>query len=304
MTTHTRLPTHRKPTRTFSAATPADLPDDVDLAERLATLLTTEGMQLPPLGGTAARMHRLALDPRSTLDQVLQLIQHEPSLALRVMRLANSAAMSPAHPAKDLRAALLRVGILGARDMAFALSLGAVVHAAALREDLAGVYRHSYMVASGSHWACRAVGLDSAQGFLCGLMHDIGALGILVALAPHVQKDATLANRAAIRLLVDREHQQVGEDLLTTWHLPSLVVAVARWHHRPEHAGAAEPLVRLIAAVDKAAEAMAANPQDGVAPLMELPELFVAGLSPPQVRALGVVLDEAAKDSTADALVA
>lgn len=298
-----RSPAFRKPTQTFILST-GELPEETEAVDRLRKLLEARGVHLPPLGGTAAKMHKLANDPRSTMDEVLKLIEHEPSLAMRVMRLANSAAMAAMNPATDLKRAVMRVGILGVRDMAFAMGMGAVIRATALKEDLATAYRHSYMVACGTHWACRAVGLDSAQGFLCGLMHDVGSLGALVTLAPHVAKDPSLGNAAALKTLLEEVHTTVGEEILSQWRLPSLVVTTARWHHRPDLAGAAEPLVRLVSAVDVAADKVAVDLNaDPLPALLNTPELFVCGLNPPQIKELGRVLQEAGQDGTVESFV-
>ena len=94
---------------------------------------------------------------------------------------------------------------------------------------------------------------DPDEAFAAGVLHDIGKVIILLNRPEEyaeVQKrlEQGAPDCAAVeRAVLGFDHTRVGDLLLTRWSMPDGLRAVARWHHDPDKAGDAAPLVQVVA---------------------------------------------------------
>jgi HD-like signal output (HDOD) protein len=89
-----------------------------DLLKRLES-----GYSLPALSVVAIRLVELASDEQCSVNDLVSLIEKDPSLAIRLLKIANSAFFKTAVPATTLRQAVIRIGFQQLRIMALSLSL-------------------------------------------------------------------------------------------------------------------------------------------------------------------------------------
>jgi len=89
-----------------------------DLLKRLES-----GYSLPALSVVAIRLVELASDEQCSVNDLVSLIEKDPSLAIRLLKIANSAFFKTAEPATTLRQAVIRIGFQQLRIMALSLSL-------------------------------------------------------------------------------------------------------------------------------------------------------------------------------------
>ena len=89
-----------------------------DLIKRLES-----GYSLPTLSLVAIRLVELASDEQCSVSDLVSLIEKDPSLAIRLLKIANSAFFKTAEPATTLRQAVIRIGFQQLRIMALSLSL-------------------------------------------------------------------------------------------------------------------------------------------------------------------------------------
>ena len=89
-----------------------------DLLKRLES-----GYSLPTLSLVAIRLVELASDEQCSVSDLVSLIEKDPSLAIRLLKIANSAFFKTAEPATTLRQAVIRIGFQQLRIMALSLSL-------------------------------------------------------------------------------------------------------------------------------------------------------------------------------------
>ena len=89
-----------------------------DLLKRLES-----GYSLPALSVVAIRLVELASDEQCSVNDLVSLVEKDPSLAIRLLKIANSAFFKTAEPATTLRQAVVRIGFQQLRIMALSLSL-------------------------------------------------------------------------------------------------------------------------------------------------------------------------------------
>lgn len=81
------------------------------------------GYSLPTLSVVAIRLVELASNEDCSVNEIVSLIEKDPALAVRLLKIANSAFFKSAEPATTLRQAVIRIGFQQLRIMALSLSL-------------------------------------------------------------------------------------------------------------------------------------------------------------------------------------
>lgn len=238
--------------------------DLMDLPRRVA--------ELPPMPAALTEVLKALGDGHLSTLHCVALIEHDPALSARMLRLANSAFYGRAGSIGSISAA---VSLLGLRTVA------GVLTAASLRGSLqidprAGfsLERH-WRHAVGSALACSslapALGLDPSEAFLAGLMHDIGQL-IVVALAPEawveirrLQAETGASIDTLERKMLGATHTELGEMVAQRWHFPSPIVRAIASPHGEWPADDTSPptdLASLVQSTDPIVHALDNDPGD------------------------------------------
>src|SRR6185503_19906143 len=105
---------------------------------------------------------------------------------------------------------------------------GKVFRAKGLSEPMDGVRRHCVLTGHVARIVASSAGIDGELAFLCGLLHDVGFAGLLLA----ISDDHALAARVdPSRLLQDLDpmHEDASDTMIRLWKLPDgLRVVTAR----------------------------------------------------------------------------
>ncbi|MDX2474437.1 MAG: HDOD domain-containing protein [Candidatus Krumholzibacteria bacterium] len=202
--------------------------------------------ELRSLPSTTMRLMGLLDDATVGADEVLEVIEKDPSLTANLLKLSNSAYYGLRGRVGSVREALVMLGNKTIVNLAFATSMGDI-----LRGPLAGYHlgrnefwHHALGTAVG---ASRLVSrLDSGKGeaslrekaFTGGLVHDIGKLLLnrslkekLVQLPPAADFQTLLA--AEIDIL-GFDHAEAGAALAVAWNFPVSLSQLIGAHHVPE----------------------------------------------------------------------
>ena len=198
--------------------------------------------RLPTLPASLTRLYALQQDERSSASDFEKVIGSDPALTTNVLRLANSGFFGSPRQVVSVRQA---VTLLGTRRLVEA-AMGAAF-SAVLPNALPG-----YCIESVAFWRhCVAVGVLTerigedlrlerrADGFTCGLLHDIGKLVTSTYLAPQSTaifdciRERNKSLITAEREILGTDHTQIGAAVAEKWGLPDLLCAVVRWHHSP-----------------------------------------------------------------------
>ena len=80
---------------------------------------------LPTLPEVAVRLQQVVDDPRSDARDVARIIQEDPSIATKVLKVVNSVFYAPAHGMKitELQAAIARLGFMAVSNIALSTSV-------------------------------------------------------------------------------------------------------------------------------------------------------------------------------------
>jgi len=190
-------------------------------------------MKAPPKAPASLLAHRIIREAASsdvTVADLARLAEADPAFAMRVLRVANSAAFGLRQKAASVRSACMMIGTRGLRSVALGL----------LVSDMAPVGRDGATVlgqvlrraAAGGIIAARC-GIAVDEGFLVGLLLEVGMLSTLRD-DPHT---ATLVRMPAPERVAFerasgmRTHAEIGAELVRSFDLPAEIADAIAAHH-------------------------------------------------------------------------
>jgi putative nucleotidyltransferase with HDIG domain len=212
--------------------------------ERLCTELADPDLRasitrlglLPSPPALYTELVQVLRDPEVTLDALSTVVCRDPSLAARVLQIANSAFFSRAAvPVTQLRSAIARIGTRVLRSLALSSTIFAPV----------SDHRGKLAVEKTQAHALRAAEValrlasdhkDRDDAFTGALLHDVGLIA-LWAIAPEGLADipADPSERLeAERRAFGATHAEIGAHLLDLWGLPLPIVEAVHAHHTPD----------------------------------------------------------------------
>jgi signal transduction histidine kinase/ActR/RegA family two-component response regulator len=237
---------------------------------------------LPAPGAVAGRILTLALERDLDLRELARLIESEPSLALRVLKMAGSAAQTGAVArsggVRTIDQALVVLGLQAVRGVAFSVAVRETLYAGLGQgeEAIRDLWRHSLAAACAAQLAAEtAAPALAGAAFAAALVHDCGKLLMLSALPaeyPEILDEARRSGRELAdleRAALGLDHTQAGKWLADKWSLPRGVAEAIWLHHLPPAAiqvAAEEPQLVLLAALGDAAarQVMVDRPAPGL----------------------------------------
>lgn len=192
-----------------------------------------------------ARLRHLLEEPDSTTGMLAEVIEHDPGLSARLLRLANSAFYALPHPVENIAEAVSIIGIRDMQDMVLATEV--IQRFEGIPAELVDIYsywRESLRCAVLARQMSRL--LPAAQRgeslFLAGLLHGIGHL-VIYSRIPELGRKALLEHRhrglpleQAQRQVIGFDYAAVGAALARRWELPAMICSVIANHLRPERA--------------------------------------------------------------------
>jgi len=157
-----------------------------DVAERRArTLAALENIQQIPSLQSLARSFTQAINrDDASVAEVVEAVQKDPALCVRVLRMANSAFVSPAERIEDILSAVQMLGVLRVRKVAQALFTMRDAHTAAEGFDWRHLWVHGLATAAIAEELEKKLRLPSnPRLYLAALLHDVGKI-VLSTVSP------------------------------------------------------------------------------------------------------------------------
>jgi putative nucleotidyltransferase with HDIG domain len=232
---------------------------DAKAAESLAAhLAEIEGLR--PFPVVVQKVIACVSRPDFRMEQVRDLIEEDPALAARILRVANSVAFQTHVPCASIQEAIVRMGARTVTDLASGMATMTAF------SDLKGAGKIVREHCVGTAAIVRALTYrmsDEAApsvAFLAGLLHDIGKLLIMQTRhQSYTELVATAAGTTDELHLREREflgydHAVLGGHVLARWRLPDPVPRVVALHHQPARAYQKPGPVAVLVAVLRVAD--------------------------------------------------
>lgn len=191
------------------------------------------GYCLPSLSIIAMKLIEMASDDMASVDDLARLIERDPSLTVRLLRLANSAFFQSGCPVTTLKQAILRIGFDRLRIMGLSLSLRDTFPMGRIGAmDYEKFWRTSLYRALLAKSIAHSVGTcNPEEAFVSGLTLEIGFLIFFDLFIKGEYEDGDLDIYPLDSLLswekerYGADHRQIGEAALRYWKFPESIVA-------------------------------------------------------------------------------
>jgi len=206
-----------------------------------AAMADLEGLR--PFSDVARRVLDQVADKDFEVGRLQEIIEQDPALATKVLRLANSAAFRPREPSVSIKQAIMVLGSRTLSEVATSLSMMSMF------TDMGGIGRavRDHCAATGALVRTLAMHRTNTgpSSYIVGLLHDFGKLLLIQAqpatylkiLGNQIADPDTIHLRE--REVLGFDHAVLGGHILSKWGLPDPVPKIVAWHHQPARALAA-----------------------------------------------------------------
>jgi HD-like signal output (HDOD) protein len=198
--------------------------------------------QLPPFPPIALRMLDALTREELETSELVGLSSADPVLASEILHAANSALFGLPRRVKTLQHAIVLVGRDYLRPLLFTAALRAYLKAPGRSRVYSEWWRHSLACALLADGLAAAGAKSRGEAYTAGLLHDIGRLGLMMAVgADRYQRVAARRSPAGA---LEREREEFGVDhclagklLLDRWELPQELAEASARHHEAAPCG-------------------------------------------------------------------
>ncbi len=196
--------------------------------------------QLRAFSPSVNRVLKLTSAPGASMDSLVTAVSQDHAIALKLLKLANSAALNTGEPVDSVKKAVLRMGMDKVRQAVLNIGVVDRFSSAVLTErfNFANFWEHSIACGLIAAELAKAAGcMDVDNAFAMGLLHDVGR----VALIEQLPEEYAMVLEAAERLGAPLEqaesrlllvsHADVMGRLLRSWRFPKELVDPITLHH-------------------------------------------------------------------------
>ena len=189
-------------------------------------------LQLPSMPLVALKALDVLRDPNATFADIARIIEPDPVIAARILRVVNSAAYSRMDPVKTLEKAVSQIGVKPMRILLVELAACQVFtsRSSGIRQTFKQIWEHCLAVAMLSRDLASSLStrVDPDVAYLAGLMHDIGkpiVAGLLLEAERKLieELDVPFMTESLWRKTVAESHRSVGAVVATSWKLPPAI---------------------------------------------------------------------------------
>jgi len=220
---------------------------------------------LPSLPQAASRLMQEVIKVDADMGEVSRIIQSDPGLVSRVLRLVNSPYYGVRQKVTTVEHAVGLLGLKAIESLVLSLTVFDVLSPSKQHAlDLLRHWQHSISVAAAAKYIASKTGYKVPdEAYTAGLLHDTGR-AILDICAPDELRKVleALGRSGAVAVEVEREimgvdHTGVGEFVLKKWNIPANVCAAVGLHHAESLAGLKDKSGAALAAIVQAADFLA-----------------------------------------------
>ncbi len=215
---------------------------------------------MPSLSPVVHKISEVANNVRASAQDLTDVIQLDPVLTAKVIRMVNSAYFGLPQEVKSLKQAVVLLGINTIKNVAISSAfLGKSYLKGSDVLDGEDFWKHSLGVAVASKMIAKRLGIEEKfleEYFIAGLIHDIGKILMNNFFPEEMKKILDVSSRKNIQIteieksVLGLSHEEIGIAIGKKWKFEtSLLYAVGR-HHQPVLQGSAALFSMVVSVAD------------------------------------------------------
>lgn len=197
--------------------------------------------KMPAFPQSVHRVIQLTSDINSDPRALVEVIEHDPILIVKILKLVNSPYFGLAQEITSVNHAVVYIGINTVKNLALSTAtLGVLPRTNRAGFDIDAFLLHSLSTAIISRIFARELGVPEREGFdffLAGLLHDFGKIVFAHFMPNDFRRALQIAAEEGLPLceaeqrIFAADHAQIGSLLAEKWKLPDRLTACIRDHH-------------------------------------------------------------------------
>jgi len=201
-----------------------------EFVDQLRKDIARNKIKLPTLPNISLEALVVVNDDSSRVGDVAEVVAKDTAIATRLIKYANSPIYRGVNPVTTIKGAITRIGFEKVKNAILTLAMKEVytTNNKTLQKRMERLWEHSMDV--GSRCAIIAKNfehLDQEEALLAGLIHDIGAIPILLKAADY---EVLTSNETNLDKIITPLHSAIGRDMLKVWKFDPRMVQVAAEH--------------------------------------------------------------------------
>jgi HD-like signal output (HDOD) protein len=197
--------------------------------------------QIPTLPIISQKIMAVAGNANVSFKQLVGIIEKDPALATKILKVANSAFYGLLSRVTSLEHALVILGIYEVKSIILGSSIhNFFSHSESDAFDRTRFWKHAIICSQVAKLLGREFNIrDDDSLLLAGLIHDMGKIVIdeyfhadFLKIIEHVSSNNTTFSKAEKEIL-GATHYQIAAKLLKQWSFPDKVIMQVLYHHAP-----------------------------------------------------------------------
>ncbi len=207
--------------------------------ERMQQYLQRVG-DLPAMPEIANEVMSALENPSVHLRSLRKIIERDPAIVARLLKVANSALYGLARKVETLEHAIALLGLKTVKNLVLVLSMREVFQRFGLMEKL--LFEHCSLAGPAAVCLARELGLGvpPEEVFVAGLLHDIGKIALANSDREEYEQIVVRTYNEGVSFVQaerDRfgfDHAELGAQVALRWRLSPRLETVIRSHHDPQ----------------------------------------------------------------------
>lgn len=203
--------------------------------------------KMPAFPASVQRVIELTADISCSPKELVQVIEHDPVMTVKLLKLLNSAYYSLPRQITSVKRSVVYVGLNTVKNMALSIAtLGMLPKKNIAGFDTEYYLQHSIATAAIAKMLNSRFGheeFEASDCFVAGLLHDIGKV-VYAQFNPsefessqNTSEEESIALYKAERKVIGVDHSVVGSLLGDKWQFPESLVACIGDHHDVDRPG-------------------------------------------------------------------
>ncbi len=193
---------------------------------------------LPVLPQIPQRIMAMVHDPLTSMSDLAQVVNEDPAIAVKILKVANSAYFGGVSEFTDLNVACARLGLRNIANTVLAITNSSLYRTRDARflDFMQRLWRHAVATAHcAQEIASLAAESRSDVPFLAGLVHEIGKLALfnMVTVKYTGSIGRLRESTDLLQRVLDRFHPLVGLHVIQRWDLPPEFRITTFCHTKP-----------------------------------------------------------------------
>jgi HD-like signal output (HDOD) protein len=205
---------------------------------------------------------RIINDPRSSARDLKEMVEVDPPLTAKILKLANSAYYNSPKTISDIEQAIVWIGFNAIKELALNQKVCELFASGAETGDYSRLrlWEHSVGVAiCGKILSKMALGNVEQNMYAAGLLHDMGIIvedqfrsESFIKILEYCKDESNLFDLIHLEKdILGYDHGELGGYLSDSWNFPQPLAMAITWHHNPLQAPLEyRPLVSLLYVAD------------------------------------------------------